>query len=352
MRAEDLRTRVERRGDATVVRLGGVLGVDSSPVLRTAVLACLAAEPSMIVLDVAELRHDDDVVLTVLPALAQHAAAWPGSAMTLAAAPPPLAAALDRMAVGRLVPVFPTTDAALADRAAGCAAGRPGAGERVRVTLPPLPDATAAARHLVGRAGTRWGFEAVREIAELVVTELVSNVLRHAGTEMEVAAGRGHHRLHISVRDRGPGMPRLGGGPRVSEAPRPDWRGTRGGNNGTHVDAAARADWAEMPGGANGWRGNAATGADWAEMPGGANGRRGNTATGANGWRGNTAASVDMANVPDGTNGVHLDADGGADMGEMPQEDGRGLLVVSALTRAWGCIPVPDGKVVWATIGN
>jgi anti-sigma regulatory factor (Ser/Thr protein kinase)/anti-anti-sigma regulatory factor len=340
MRAEDLRTRVERRGDATVVRLGGVLGVDSSPVLRTAVLACLAAEPSMIVLDVSDLRHDDDVVLTVLPALAQHAAAWPGSAMTLAAAPPPLAAALDRMAVGRLVPVFPTTDAALADRAAGCAAGRPGVSERVRVTLPPLPDATAAARHLVGRAGARWGFAAVREIAELVVTELVSNVLRHAGTEMEVAAGRGHHRLHISVRDRGPGMPRLGGGPRMSATPRPDRRGMRGGTNGAHAGAATSADRAGMPRGAYGWPGDAATGADRAEMPGGTSGRPGDTDTGA-----------DRAGVPGGTNGMHGDA-GGADMGEIPQEDGRGLLVVSALTRAWGCIPVPDGKVVWATIGN
>jgi hypothetical protein len=75
-------------------------------------------------------------------------------------------------------------------------------------------------------------------------------------------------------------------------------------------------------------------------MPGGTSGRPGDTDTGA-----------DRAGVPGGTNGMHGDA-GGADMGEIPQEDGRGLLVVSALTRAWGCIPVPDGKVVWATIGN
>jgi hypothetical protein len=35
---------------------------------------------------------------------------------------------------------------------------------------------------------------------------------------------------------------------------------------------------------------------------------------------------------------------------EQLREDGRGLLVVSALTHAWGCTPVPDGKVVWATL--
>src|SRR5258705_782345 len=102
MRAEDLQASIERRGDATVVRLDGVLDVDTCPSLRSAVLACLAAEPAMIVLDVADLRHRDDVALTVLPTLAQYAAAWPGSTVTLAAAPPSLASALDRMAVARL----------------------------------------------------------------------------------------------------------------------------------------------------------------------------------------------------------------------------------------------------------
>jgi anti-sigma regulatory factor (Ser/Thr protein kinase) len=36
--------------------------------------------------------------------------------------------------------------------------------------------------------------------------------------------------------------------------------------------------------------------------------------------------------------------------GDELREDGRGLLVVSALTHAWGCNPLPDGKVVWATL--
>ncbi|GAA3281428.1 ATP-binding protein [Dactylosporangium vinaceum] len=248
MRAEGLRAHVERRGDAAVVCLSGVLGVDTSPVLRSAVLACLAAEPSVIVLEVAGLRLHDDVALTVLPALARHAAAWPGIAMVLAAVPAPLAAALDRMAVTHSMRAFPTIDAALAMPHDG----RGPADRQATVSLPPLLDATAAARHLVARACGRWGFENVRDVAELVVTELVSNVLRHAGTKMDVKATRDHRCLHISVRDRGAGMPHLGGHP---------------------------AD-------------------------------------------------------------------------EILSEDGRGLLVVSALTRAWGCIPVPDGKVVWATVGQ
>ncbi|WP_433610201.1 ATP-binding protein [Dactylosporangium sp. CA-139114] len=352
MRAEDLRARVERRGDATVVRLDGVLGVDSSPALRSTVLACLATEPSVIVLDVADLRHDDDVALTVLPALAQHAAAWPGSALTLAAASPPLASALDRMAVARRMPMYPTADAALAAHAllapavrdAGPGpdpAGRPGAapgrvgghpvyataplaaavgrtaraagkgaeaddpvGTRVRVELPPLPDATGAARHMVGRACVRWGFERVRDVAELVVTELVSNVLRHARTDMEVVAARDRGRLHISVRDHSSDLPRLGGRPSAPEG--------KHANDGG--DAHSRAD-----------------------------GDVGRCAH---------SSAAGVAHSRTGGDRPSPVRESGWATGEMLREDGRGLLVISALTRCWGCIPVPGGKVVWATVAN
>ena len=31
-------------------------------------------------------------------------------------------------------------------------------------------------------------------------------------------------------------------------------------------------------------------------------------------------------------------------------ERGRGLQVVDGLAGSWGCVPTPDGKVVWATV--
>ena len=179
MRAS-LAATVEVRGDATVVHVAGSLGVSTAPVLRTTVLECLAAEPALIVLDVAELRAHDDVALTVLPALAQHAAAWPGSAVSMAAAPAPLRSALDRMAVARQIPLFATTDAAIAHGGAGTPGGEP---PGMRARLQPMVDATAAARHLVDRACRSWGITRVADLAELIVTELVSNGVRHARTD-------------------------------------------------------------------------------------------------------------------------------------------------------------------------
>ena len=154
-------------------------------------------------LDVAELRAHDDVALTVLPALAQHAAAWPGSAVSMAAAPAPLRSALDRMAVARQIPLFATTDAAIAHGCAGRRREPPG----MRARLQPMVDATAAARHLVDRACRLWGIAPVADLAELIVTELVSNGVRHARTDLEVRVGLHRRQLHLSVRDGSPKLP-------------------------------------------------------------------------------------------------------------------------------------------------
>ena len=118
----------------------------------------------------------------------------------------------------------------------------------MRAKLQPMVDATAAARHLVDRACRSWGVARLADLAELIVTELVSNGVRHARTELEVRVGLRRQQLHLSVRDGSPKLP---------------VRGTAG-------DTLA--------------------------------------------------------------------------------ESGRGLLVIEALTHRWGCTPVPDGKVVWATL--
>jgi anti-anti-sigma factor len=249
---------VEVHGDTTVVHVAGSLGVHTAPVLRTTVLECLATEPALIVLDVADLRADDDVALTVLPALAQHAAAWPGSSVSMAAAPAPLRSALDRMAVARQIPQFASTAAAIAHGGAGAHGGGPDDKPVTqRLRLQPMVDATAAARHLVDRACRSWGVTRVADLAELIITELVSNGVRHARTELEVRVGLRRHQpgtagwarhLHLSVRDGSPAVPARGAG------------------------------------------------------------------------------------------------------GDTLAESGRGLLVVEALTHRWGWTPLPDGKVVWATL--
>ena len=59
-------------------------------------------------------------------------------------------------------------------------------GHRVVIVLPAEPRSAAHARSLVTAACRRWHSEQVCADTELVVTELVANAVRHAGTEITV----------------------------------------------------------------------------------------------------------------------------------------------------------------------
>jgi anti-sigma regulatory factor (Ser/Thr protein kinase) len=59
-------------------------------------------------------------------------------------------------------------------------------GHRMVIVLPAEPRSAAHARSLVTAACTRWQAEQVCADTELVVTELVANAVRHAGTEITV----------------------------------------------------------------------------------------------------------------------------------------------------------------------
>lgn len=80
-----------------------------------------------------------------------------------------------------------------------------------RTTLPPVPQSPAAARRFVVTLLTLWGPADLVELTELVVSELVSNAVRHAGSdgdlELELTAGEG--RVFVSVADGSPTHPQV-----------------------------------------------------------------------------------------------------------------------------------------------
>lgn len=81
--------------------------------------------------------------------------------------------------------------------------------QRARAYLPPGVDAPAAARGMVALACKRWGLDGLSAHAELVVSELVTNAVTHAGSELEVVAALDGEDLNIYVRDRGRSLPQL-----------------------------------------------------------------------------------------------------------------------------------------------
>ncbi len=239
---EQLRCTVVMDFPVVVVEVAGNLDLASAATVRAALITCLTGQPELILVDLAGMTVGAGVSVGVFAAVACRAASWPGCALMLCRPGPEVAAALESTVVCRHLPVHPSLDEALAAHTTNPVL------PQFRMRLSAVPSAPAQARRLVDGACQAWGLATVSDIAQLVVTELVTNAVRHAGTEIDLRVARHQRRLQVSVRDRSSLPPRRG-----------------------------------------------------------------------------SAASLEA-------------------------EGGRGLLVVEALSTAWGSVPTSDGKVVWASL--
>jgi CheY-like chemotaxis protein len=75
------------------------------------------------------------------------------------------------------------------------------------IDLGPAPADVPGARRFLAEHCSRWGCAGLLSDAEVVVTELVTNALLHAGTPCELRAGLSDRALRLQVTDYGPGMP-------------------------------------------------------------------------------------------------------------------------------------------------
>jgi anti-sigma regulatory factor (Ser/Thr protein kinase) len=88
----------------------------------------------------------------------------------------------------------------------------------------------------VGDALSGWGQDDMDGVVGLLVTELVANAVRHAGSDVEVAVHLRHGSLRVEVHDAGEGVPRV-----VAAGP-----GDEHGRGVALVEALARA-WGVEP---------------------------------------------------------------------------------------------------------
>jgi anti-anti-sigma regulatory factor/anti-sigma regulatory factor (Ser/Thr protein kinase) len=185
---------VLRRYPVAVVRVHGVLRVDTAPVLRATALKVLADRPTALVLDLADLVAAEPAAATVLALVEHQAAGWADAALVIAAPSPSVREALRRQ--GSDLPLHDTRAAALT-----AAAAHP---VPARLRLPFAPEVIAAAqvRQGVRRACDGWDLGAgVTDRAAQVSSELVTNVVEHAGTPGVLLVSRRSHHLHVAVRD-------------------------------------------------------------------------------------------------------------------------------------------------------
>jgi hypothetical protein len=203
-----------RPGEPVVLRVAGSLDPLSAPVLHDALTRSLCDEPEIVVLDFSALTHAADSTVVDLVALADRAYAWPGATVVIGGAPASLTAMLASAGAAGTLPSFPSVATAIAGAAAIRTEAR-GEPDRLRLGLSPVDSAAATARRLVDRAMAQWNLPALRDTARLVVTELVSNAVRHgtatATSAVEVTLARQADAVYVSVRDRSRRLPRPGG---------------------------------------------------------------------------------------------------------------------------------------------
>jgi anti-sigma regulatory factor (Ser/Thr protein kinase) len=77
-----------------------------------------------------------------------------------------------------------------------------------QLRLPPEPSSAGAARRFVASALDGWN-DASADLAVLLVSELASNVVLHAGTDFELSIRLRDDELRIEVQDASPVMPTL-----------------------------------------------------------------------------------------------------------------------------------------------
>jgi anti-anti-sigma regulatory factor/anti-sigma regulatory factor (Ser/Thr protein kinase) len=196
--------KIETDLPVAVIRLEGVLDVDTAPEVRLALATAAAAQPAAVVVDLSGLTAADDVVLTVFSTFARSAAAWPGCPVALSCPTGEVAAGLMRMSVNRSVIVHAELAHALS------ALDTVSAPRRFWRRLTASPSvAGPAARATVVAACEAWGLGHVTNRAELVVTELISNAIVHAKTEIELLVALREPFLHVSVADGSGAAPRL-----------------------------------------------------------------------------------------------------------------------------------------------
>ncbi|MFE9688284.1 ATP-binding protein [Micromonospora sp. NPDC005806] len=192
----DVRCLVEADESSATVRLTGVLDLAGADAVRDALLARLWQRPGPVIVDLSTVRVVEPGARAVVDDVHRTVTDWPAAGLLV----------LDPSGdPGGDAPVYRSLDEAQA-----ALVGAPLAAV-LNADLPPVVAAAREARALVTDGCARWGVPDLAEPACIAVTELVNNVVAHAGTPMTVRVGPRDSTLHLAVRDHSARRPAYAG---------------------------------------------------------------------------------------------------------------------------------------------
>jgi anti-sigma regulatory factor (Ser/Thr protein kinase) len=171
---------------------------------RTMVHKCLADNPAGLIVDLTEL--DDPAGASAplwLTARQTGEAMQPPVRLLLCLEPDTvLADRLHRLGARWFLPIF-----ASVAQARTVLAGTPVLTDRSQLRLPPKPMSASMARMLVADACRAWALPHLLGAGQLVASELVTNAVAHARTELLVTVARRGCGLYLAVCDGNPNRP-------------------------------------------------------------------------------------------------------------------------------------------------
>jgi hypothetical protein len=189
-------------GQVVVLETSGLLG-DVVEDLDRAIKLALAEEPRGVVCDLsAVLEGAQPNAADLLAKAGRHVRDWPGIPVAVACPHPQVRAALAAHPLGRHLIVTESTLGALS------ALRRTPIPDVEQAHLAPHPNSSPASRDFVSRILLGWGLGPFIPSASLVVSELVTNSMIHAGTEINVSIAWNLGALRLTVRDHGPALQR------------------------------------------------------------------------------------------------------------------------------------------------
>jgi anti-sigma regulatory factor (Ser/Thr protein kinase) len=189
-------------GEAVVVKPAGVLEVATAPQLRTYLLKTVADQPAAVIVLLQELALAHAFTLSLFATVARQSAEWSGVPLILvigARESPEVQRQSKLMA--RFMPVVADLATALTS------INSPPARQLTRLRLACDPHSGGVARRFVASACELWRCEEVSEDAVAIVSELVGNVVRHAGTEADLRLELRRELLTVAVTDGNPRFP-------------------------------------------------------------------------------------------------------------------------------------------------
>lgn len=212
------------------------LGVDVSAGVRK----CLAEHPVALIADLHDMQDPKAASVPAwLAARRAGTALQPDVRLVLSLSPGTmLADRLERLDSGRYLPMFAT----MPEARASVAERRPAVRDLMQLRLPPDLQSPSAARNLVGEACQAWQLPDLLHPARLIMSELATNAVEHARTDMLVTVSRRGTGLHLSVRDASAELPRLRPPARSNPDTPLDDRG-----QGLRIVHAGAAAWGAMP---------------------------------------------------------------------------------------------------------